>query len=140
MKATLEIYVQDGTYGKHASSRGAGRTYSVHKTDERTAAWRAAMAHWFERRDNGVLLYEEAHAVRIDKTGEHEYLATLEIPDAEVAAIKFNKSVQAEFQQWNADTLRAKTKNTRELGQSRRRRLNPKVPAKRKPAKRKGRK
>jgi hypothetical protein len=91
MKATIEIYVQQGSYGFHAGTRGTARNYAAHKTDAATAAFRAAVKHWFPSRQNNVLLYSEIRSVTIDKIGEGEFRAWLKIPDAELPEMEFSR-------------------------------------------------
>lgn len=81
MKDTIEIYVQPGKHGLHAGGRHPCQAWAAHATDEKTAAWRCALRHWFPKRANGVLLYSEAMSVRVEAIGQHEYKATLDVPD-----------------------------------------------------------
>ena len=92
MKATIEIYVQEGSYGYHAGTRGTDRNYAAHKTDATTAAFRAAIKHWFPSRANGVLLYSEIRSVTVAKIGAGEFRAWLKIPDEELDRVVFSRA------------------------------------------------
>ena len=97
MKDTIEIYVQPGKYGQHAGGRYPCRTYAAHKTDEATAAWRAALKHWFPSRNNGVLLYDEAKAITLDQFSPHEFRAVLNLPDDVAKKLNFARDFTPEL-------------------------------------------
>ena len=92
MKATIEIYVQEGSYGFHAGTRGTDRNYAAHQTDATTAAFRAAIKHWYPSRANGVLLYSEIRSVTIARIGVGEFRAWLKIPDEELDRVEFSRT------------------------------------------------
>lgn len=97
MKDTIEIYVQPGIHGQHAGGRSPCQTWAAHETDEATAAWRCALKHWFPRRPNGVLLYTEARAITIEKIGQHEFRANLEMPDKPDGKTKLRQPITPEL-------------------------------------------
>ena len=122
----------------HATTRGKSRTYAAHKTDPATAAFRAAIKHWFPSRNNNTLLWDEIKGVDVTKVDDGDYIATLTLPDEEAAALRFNRDVQPIIEEL-LPAPKAKPSGTkRELGQSRRRRHQSVVPAKRKPTRKKG--
>lgn len=132
MKATLEIYVQEGTYGFHAGTRGDIRNYAAHKTDAATAAFRAAVKHWFPSRHNNVLQYAEIRSVTVARIGEGEFRAWLKIPDAEVDRVEFRKEFTDQLEANQPRNAANPTPTNRKLGDSRRRRHKPEKSAKRK--------
>jgi hypothetical protein len=81
MKDSVEIYVQPGSMGFHAGVRASSRTWAADKDDPWTAAYKCGLAHWFKKRASQRVLYQEAAAVRVEKIGENEFRAVLELPD-----------------------------------------------------------
>ena len=110
MKDTIEIYVQPGKHGLHAGGRSPCTAWAAHASDETTAAWRCALRHWFPKRANGVLLYTEARAVTVDRIGEHEFRASLELPDKSDGKTKLVRQVTPLLPMKSRATKRTRTK------------------------------
>jgi hypothetical protein len=92
MTDSFEIFVQPGKWGMHAGGRGVGHIFAAHESDAKTAAWRCALKRWFPSRVNGVVLYDEAHAVTLETIGPNEFKATLSLDDTIARAVKWSHS------------------------------------------------